>query len=184
MSKKLRYTELGKYVITQFRHSQKKKVNTAGALVTPKICVCHLKSPTLFGILQTTTTMLAASTRRAFASIPTKAYYSTAAAVQVSTAQNGIKVASMDEPGLTAGLAVVVNGGSRLESTSGVAHYLKNYGFKVSFCWSFAPTMERRQQSMQRPGLTFRTQYRTTTSVPLSVLRVKLSWLALSCPPT
>ncbi|ORY97770.1 Metalloenzyme, LuxS/M16 peptidase-like protein [Syncephalastrum racemosum] len=76
--------------------------------------------------------MLAASTRRAFASIPSTASkaYSTAAAAQISTASNGIKVAAIEEPGQTAGLAVVVNGGSRLESTRGAAHLLKNYGFK------------------------------------------------------
>ncbi|KAI8377768.1 Metalloenzyme, LuxS/M16 peptidase-like protein [Radiomyces spectabilis] len=81
--------------------------------------------------------MLAAS-RRALTSLPTtaaKASYATAAAtqgVQISTAKNGIKVASIEEPGQTAGLAVVVNGGSRLENDKhpGVAHYLKNYGFK------------------------------------------------------
>ncbi|KAI8144634.1 Metalloenzyme, LuxS/M16 peptidase-like protein [Fennellomyces sp. T-0311] len=74
--------------------------------------------------------MLAA--RRAFASIPSSASkaYSTTAAAQISKAQNGVTVASIEEAGPTAGLSVVVNGGSRVESTKGVAHVLKNYGFK------------------------------------------------------
>lgn len=78
--------------------------------------------------------MLAATTRRAFASLSNsaaKAYSTSAATTQISTAQNGIKVASIEEPGQAAGLSVVINGGSRLESSSGVAHFLKNYGFKV-----------------------------------------------------
>ena len=77
--------------------------------------------------------MLAATTRRAFASLSNnaKAYSTAAATTQISTAQNGIKVASIEEPGQAAGLSVVINGGSRLENSSGVAHFLKNYGFKV-----------------------------------------------------
>ncbi|KAI7875194.1 LuxS/MPP-like metallohydrolase [Lichtheimia hyalospora FSU 10163] len=76
--------------------------------------------------------MLAATTRRAFASLSNnaKAYSTAAATTQISTAQNGIKVASIEEPGQAAGLSVVINGGSRLENSSGVAHFLKNYGFK------------------------------------------------------
>ncbi|KAI7860848.1 Metalloenzyme, LuxS/M16 peptidase-like protein [Circinella umbellata] len=74
--------------------------------------------------------MLAA--RRVFASIPSSASkaYSTTAAAQISKASNGVTVASIEESGPTAGLSVVVNGGSRLESTKGAAHFLKNYGFK------------------------------------------------------
>ncbi|KAI9319910.1 Metalloenzyme, LuxS/M16 peptidase-like protein [Dichotomocladium elegans] len=76
--------------------------------------------------------MLAATTRRAFASIPSSAAkaYSTATGVQISTASNGIKVAAIEEPGQTAGLSVIVNGGSRAENVGGAAHMLKNYGFK------------------------------------------------------
>ncbi|KAI8979914.1 Metalloenzyme, LuxS/M16 peptidase-like protein [Pilobolus umbonatus] len=78
--------------------------------------------------------MLAAS-RNAIISTASKATYATAAAanaIKVSTASNGVKVASSQEPGQTASLAVVINGGSRAESGSnvGVAHFLKNYGFK------------------------------------------------------
>ena len=80
--------------------------------------------------------MLAAS-RNAVISTASKATYATAAAanaVRISTTSNGVKVASSQEPGQTASLAVVVNGGSRAESGSnvGVAHFLKNYGFKVN----------------------------------------------------
>ncbi|KAF7721319.1 ubiquinol-cytochrome c reductase core subunit 1 [Apophysomyces ossiformis] len=79
-----------------------------------------------------------AATRRAFVSLPTvtsRASYATASAtqgVQITTSSNGVKVASVEEPGQSAGLAVVVNGGSRLESgkNAGVAHLLKAYGFK------------------------------------------------------
>ncbi|GAN08207.1 ubiquinol-cytochrome C reductase complex core protein 2 precursor [Mucor ambiguus] len=76
--------------------------------------------------------MLAAS-RKAIISTASKATYATAAtASQITTAANGVKVASSQEPGQTASLAVVVNGGARAESGSnaGVAHFLKNYGFK------------------------------------------------------
>ncbi|KAI7872775.1 Metalloenzyme, LuxS/M16 peptidase-like protein [Spinellus fusiger] len=76
-----------------------------------------------------------AATRRAIVSLPTvnKATYATTAThgVHISTANNGIKVASIEEPGHIAGLAVVVKGGSRFENGHrGVAHLLKNYGFK------------------------------------------------------
>ncbi|KAG2213856.1 hypothetical protein INT47_001125 [Mucor saturninus] len=78
--------------------------------------------------------MLAAS-RKAIISTASKATYATAATangLQTSVASNGIKVTSSQEPGQTASLAVVVNGGSRAESgkNAGVAHFLKNYGFK------------------------------------------------------
>lgn len=75
-----------------------------------------------------------AATRKAIISTASKATYATAAtASQITTAANGVKVASSQEPGQTASLAVVVNGGARAESGSnaGVAHFLKNYGFKV-----------------------------------------------------
>lgn len=79
--------------------------------------------------------MLAAS-RKAIISTASKATYATAATtngLQFTTASNGVKVASSQEPGQTASLAVVINGGSRAESgkNAGVAHFLKNYGFKV-----------------------------------------------------
>ncbi|KAI9306194.1 Metalloenzyme, LuxS/M16 peptidase-like protein [Cunninghamella echinulata] len=76
------------------------------------------------------------ATRKAFTTLPnvaSKATYATASqAVQITTAQNGIKVASVEDASQTAGLSVVVNGGARLENgkNAGVAHYLKNYGFK------------------------------------------------------
>ncbi|CAO3691297.1 unnamed protein product [Umbelopsis ramanniana] len=78
-----------------------------------------------------------ASSRKAVASIPTvlKANYSAAAAanaVQISSAKNGIKVASIQDSSATAGISVVVKGGVKGEDSSnaGVAHFLKNYGFK------------------------------------------------------
>ncbi|CAO3615264.1 unnamed protein product [Cunninghamella blakesleeana] len=76
------------------------------------------------------------ATRKAFTTLPnvaSKATYATASqAVQISTAQNGIKVASVEDASQTAGLSIIVNGGARLENgfNAGVAHYLKNYGFK------------------------------------------------------
>ncbi|KAI7903761.1 Metalloenzyme, LuxS/M16 peptidase-like protein [Cokeromyces recurvatus] len=78
--------------------------------------------------------MLAAS-RKAIINTVSKATYTTAAtanALQFTTAANGVKVASSQEPGQAVSLAVVINGGSRAESgkNAGVAHYLKNYGFK------------------------------------------------------
>jgi ubiquinol-cytochrome c reductase core subunit 2 len=79
-----------------------------------------------------------ASSRKAVASVPTilKANYSAAAVAngaQISSAKNGIKVASVQDGSATAGLAVVVKGGVRGENSSnaGVSHFLKNYGFKV-----------------------------------------------------
>jgi ubiquinol-cytochrome c reductase core subunit 2 len=81
--------------------------------------------------------IMLAATRKAFTTIPnvaSKATYATASqAVQISTAQNGIKVATVEDAGQTAGLSIIVNGGARLEngSNAGVAHFLKNYGFKV-----------------------------------------------------
>lgn len=79
--------------------------------------------------------MLAASRK----AIISKAGYATAAAAngfKISTASNGVKVASSQESGETASLAVVINGGARAESAqnAGVAHFLKNYGFKVRSC--------------------------------------------------
>ncbi|KAG1381867.1 hypothetical protein G6F61_002770 [Rhizopus arrhizus] len=78
-----------------------------------------------------------ATTRKAIINTVSKATYATAAttnAIQVSSASNGVKVASSQEPGQTASLAVVVNGGTRVESGKnvGVSHFLKNYGFRNS----------------------------------------------------
>jgi ubiquinol-cytochrome c reductase core subunit 2 len=78
-----------------------------------------------------------ATSRKAIVNTVSKATYATAAtanAIQISSASNGVKVASSQEPGQTASLAVVVNGGARAESgkNAGVAHFLKNYGFKVN----------------------------------------------------
>jgi hypothetical protein len=77
--------------------------------------------------------MLAAS-RKVIISTASKATYATAATSRITTASNGVKVASNEEPGQTASLAVIVGGGSRAESNhnAGVAHFLKNYGFKVT----------------------------------------------------
>lgn len=82
--------------------------------------------------------MLAAASRKAIISTASKATYATAATangLQITTAANGVKVASSQEPGQAASLAVVVNGGSRAESgkNAGVAHFLKNYSFKVKY---------------------------------------------------
>ncbi|KAI8068582.1 Metalloenzyme, LuxS/M16 peptidase-like protein [Gongronella butleri] len=77
-----------------------------------------------------------AATRKAFTTLPnvaSKATYATASqAVRLGTAQNGIKVAAIEEQSEAAGLSIVVNGGARLESgeNAGAAHLLKNYGFK------------------------------------------------------
>ncbi|CAO3592809.1 unnamed protein product [Absidia cylindrospora] len=76
------------------------------------------------------------ATRKAFTTVPnvaSKATYATASqAAQITTAQNGIKIASVEDAGQTSGLSIIVNGGARLEkgSNAGVAHFLKNYGFK------------------------------------------------------
>ncbi|KAG1140055.1 hypothetical protein G6F37_005812 [Rhizopus arrhizus] len=79
-----------------------------------------------------------ATSRKAIVNTVSKATYATAAtanAIQISSASNGVKVASSHEPGQTASLAVVVNGGARAESgkNAGVAHFLKNYGFKNTY---------------------------------------------------
>ncbi|KAG1403670.1 hypothetical protein G6F58_010324 [Rhizopus delemar] len=79
-----------------------------------------------------------ATSRKAIVNTVSKATYATAAtanAIQISSASNGVKVASSQEPGQTASLAVVVNGGARAESgkNAGVAHFLKNYGFKNTY---------------------------------------------------
>lgn len=77
------------------------------------------------------------ATRKAIISTTSKATYATAAShgFKITTASNGVKVASSNEPGPSASLAVVVGGGARAESSqnAGVAHFLKNYGFKVFF---------------------------------------------------
>ncbi|KAI9279588.1 Metalloenzyme, LuxS/M16 peptidase-like protein [Sporodiniella umbellata] len=78
--------------------------------------------------------MLATSCK-AIVNTVSKANYATAAAassIQISSASNGVKVASSQEPGQTASLSVVVNGGARAESgkNAGVSHFLKNFGFK------------------------------------------------------
>lgn len=79
--------------------------------------------------------------RRALAALPAAVrHYSAAAAaattapeVNISTARNGVKVASFNDNAPTAGVAVVVGAGARAEGSedAGVAHYLKNFGFKV-----------------------------------------------------
>lgn len=75
-----------------------------------------------------------AATRKAIISTASKATYATAAtATKVTTVSNGVKVASSEEPGQSASLAIVIGGGARAETSSnaGAAHFLKNYGFKV-----------------------------------------------------
>ncbi|KAG2177066.1 hypothetical protein INT43_007722 [Umbelopsis isabellina] len=51
--------------------------------------------------------------------------------ITISQTAAGVTVATFPEPGLTAGLSVIVGGGSRYETdkTAGAAHYLKNYTF-------------------------------------------------------
>lgn len=44
----------------------------------------------------------------------------------------GVKVAGLDNGQATTSISVVVKGGSRFESTPGVAHALKNFMYKVS----------------------------------------------------
>lgn len=78
-----------------------------------------------------------ATSRKAIVNTVSKATYATAAtanSIQISSASNGVKVASSQEPGQTASLSVVVNGGARAESgkNAGVSHFLKNYGFRVN----------------------------------------------------
>lgn len=53
--------------------------------------------------------------------------------MQISRTVAGVTVATYPEPGLTAGLSVVVGGGSRYEdeNTAGAAQYLKNFAFMV-----------------------------------------------------
>jgi ubiquinol-cytochrome c reductase core subunit 2 len=64
-----------------------------------------------------------------------RTYASAAAGVQVSSTQQGIRVATYDDSTTpTAGLSVVLNAGARYETseTIGFAHYLKNFAFQVS----------------------------------------------------
>lgn len=80
--------------------------------------------------------IMLATSRKAIINAASKATYATAAtanSIKITSASNGVKVASSQEPGQTASLAVVVNGGARAEAgdNAGVAHFLKNYGFKV-----------------------------------------------------
>ncbi|CAM0135437.1 unnamed protein product, partial [Umbelopsis sp. WA50703] len=51
--------------------------------------------------------------------------------ITISQTAAGVTVATFQEQGLTAGLSVIVGGGSRYETekTAGAAHYLKNYTF-------------------------------------------------------
>lgn len=53
--------------------------------------------------------------------------------ITISQTAAGVTVATFPEPGLTAGLSVIVGGGSRYETdkTAGAARYLKNYTFMV-----------------------------------------------------
>ncbi|CAO3661439.1 unnamed protein product [Rhizopus stolonifer] len=76
-----------------------------------------------------------ATSRKVVINTVSKATYATVAtanSIQISSASNGVKVASNQEPGQTASLAVVINGGARAETgkNAGVAHFLKNYGFR------------------------------------------------------
>ncbi|RUS31735.1 Metalloenzyme, LuxS/M16 peptidase-like protein [Jimgerdemannia flammicorona] len=72
--------------------------------------------------------------RRVLATLPAAVrHYSVAAPeLNISTAKNGVKVASFNDITPTASVAVVVGAGARAEGAgnAGAAHYLKNFGFK------------------------------------------------------
>ena len=55
--------------------------------------------------------------------------------LHISRTLAGVTVATYPEPGLAAGLSVVVGGGPRYETegTAGAAHFLKNYTFMVRY---------------------------------------------------
>lgn len=71
------------------------------------------------------------SARKTLNLVPTllKAGYATA----VSKTSNGVKIAALDESSPTASVSLVINAGSRFEpkDKAGIAHFVKNYGFKV-----------------------------------------------------
>lgn len=132
-----------------------------------------------------------ASSRKAVASIPTvlKANYSAAAAanaVQISSAKNGIKVASIQDSSATAGISVVVNGGVKGEDSSnaGVAHFLKNYGFKVKSTMTHVLFTVCLATWILVIFSTHSPLYRTPTTAPHSASFVKLKSPAPSCLPT
>ncbi|KAG0337894.1 ubiquinol-cytochrome c reductase core subunit 1 [Podila horticola] len=70
------------------------------------------------------------SARKTLNLVPTllKAGYATA----VTKTSNGIKIAALDESSPTASVSLVINAGSRFEpkDKAGIAHFVKNYGFK------------------------------------------------------
>ncbi|KAF9335721.1 ubiquinol-cytochrome c reductase core subunit 1 [Podila minutissima] len=70
------------------------------------------------------------SARKTLNLVPTllKAGYATA----VSKTSNGVKIAALDESSPTASVSLVINAGSRFEpkDKAGIAHFVKNYGFK------------------------------------------------------
>lgn len=55
--------------------------------------------------------------------------------LHISRTLAGVTVVTYPEPGLSAGLSVVVGGGPRYENegTAGAAHFLKNYTFMVRY---------------------------------------------------
>jgi hypothetical protein len=65
---------------------------------------------------------------RSFAPVPLHSR-----SLHISRTLAGVTVATYPEPGLAAGLSVVVGGGPRYETegTAGAAHFLKNYTFMV-----------------------------------------------------
>lgn len=71
------------------------------------------------------------SARKTLNLVPTllKAGYATA----VTKTSNGVKIAALDESSPTASVSLVINAGSRFEpkDKAGIAHFVKNYGFKV-----------------------------------------------------
>ncbi|KAF9317137.1 ubiquinol-cytochrome c reductase core subunit 1, partial [Podila horticola] len=70
------------------------------------------------------------SARKTLNLVPTllKAGYATA----VTKTSNGVKIAALDESSPTASVSLVINAGSRFEpkDKAGIAHFVKNYGFK------------------------------------------------------
>ncbi|KAG0239587.1 ubiquinol-cytochrome c reductase core subunit 1 [Actinomortierella wolfii] len=71
-----------------------------------------------------------ASARKTLNLVPTilKAGYATA----IAKTGNGIKVAALEEDSKTASVSLVINAGARFEpkDKAGIAHYVKNFGFK------------------------------------------------------
>lgn len=92
------------------------------------------------------------SARKTLNLVPTllKAGYATA----VTKTSNGVRVATLDESSPAASVSLVINAGARYEpkDKAGIAHFVKNFGFKVAIMFNATFFSSLRDVSDMRNG--------------------------------